>query len=331
MLIHHVERDKSLSFSAEGGITCFDFCEKLNCVATGCIDSSIKIWNPIENIKCSEALTGHFNSVTHIIVDEKRLYVISADRDKIIRIWNLLTPVCLQVLRFKESDFSERQIFASLYLDQEYDKLIITTNRIAVISACRKEIRKVAHPDSELVIFVGYSSVFECFITIGNKASVVMWDAESFSLIHEFTEIHITSNKEGITQIVDVSAAGFDPSERRLVTAARNGSIKVWNFHLGICLREFKAKFSVLALTFVDFNIFAAGSSGSISTFYDDGEVTAEGIEWKPLHKQAIISADTCSQHLLASASSHGEIIVWLWKNADAKLRAKENIESRIF
>ncbi|GFV57188.1 WD repeat-containing protein on Y chromosome [Trichonephila clavipes] len=272
----------------------------------------------------NETLTGHFNSVTHVLVDEKRLYLISADRERIIRIWNLRAPKCLQVLKFKESEFSERQVFASVFLDQEYDRLIVATSRIAVLNSSRKEIRKTAHPDSELVIFVGYSSIFECFITVGNKASVAMWDSQSFSLIHEFTKTHVTFNKEGIIQIVDVTAAGFDPSERRLITAARDGSIKVWNFHLGICLRKFKAKFSVLALSFVDFQIFAAGPSGLISIFYDDGEATVEDTEWKPLDKQTIVSVDTYSQNFLASASSQGEIIVWLWKNADVKLRVKD-------
>ncbi|GBM14388.1 hypothetical protein AVEN_124222-1, partial [Araneus ventricosus] len=122
MMIHHMDRNESSGFSSEGGITCFDFCEKLNCLVTGCIDNSVKVWNPAENASCNEILTGHFNSVTHVLVDEKRLNVISADRDKTIRVWSLLRPQCLQTIKFKEGDFAGKNIFASLYLDKEYGK-----------------------------------------------------------------------------------------------------------------------------------------------------------------------------------------------------------------
>ncbi|GIY80789.1 WD repeat-containing protein on Y chromosome, partial [Caerostris darwini] len=324
MLIHHLDQNESLSFYSEAGISCFDYCEKLSCVVTGCIDNSVKIWNPAVNASCYENLTGHFNSVTHVAVDEKCLFVISADRDKTIRVWNLLRPMCLQVIKFKEADFAGKHIFATLFLDKEYDKLIITTNRITVLNLRRKDVKRAAHPDSELVVLATYNTVFDSFITVGNKASVAVWSAETCSQIHEFTEIHVTSTKEGILQIVDVVAAGLEPSERRLITAGRDGSIKVWNFHMGICLKEFQAKFPVMTLSFLNFDIFAAGSSGLITQFYDDGEGTIEDNEWKPLNEETIVSIDNYGNNLVASASSEGEIVIWLWKNVDAKLRMKD-------
>ncbi|GBN52469.1 hypothetical protein AVEN_161406-1, partial [Araneus ventricosus] len=78
----------------------------------------------------------------------------------------------------------------------------------------------------------------------------------------------------------------------------RSGIVKVWNFHLGICLKEFQAKFSVLALAVLGYEIFAAGTSGLISIFYDDGESTIEDTEWKPLHEQAIVSIDTYRRNM---------------------------------
>ncbi|GBL88837.1 hypothetical protein AVEN_157445-1, partial [Araneus ventricosus] len=137
---------------------------------------------------------------------------------------------------------------------------------------------------------------------------------------------NVTTTKIGIPQVVDIVAAALDPAERRLVTADRSGIVKVWNFHLGICLKEFQAKFSVLALAVLGYEIFAAGTSGLISIFYDDGESTIEDTEWTPLHEQAIVSIDTYRRNMLASATCDGEIIVWLWKNEDAKLRLRDAV-----
>ncbi|GBN39470.1 hypothetical protein AVEN_172686-1, partial [Araneus ventricosus] len=98
-------------------------------------------------------------------------------------------------------------------------KLIITTHRVAVLSARRAEFRETAHPDSELIVYAAYNAAFDYFITVGNKASIAIWSTHSFSLIHEFTEAHVTTTKIGIPQVVDILAAALDPTERRLVTA----------------------------------------------------------------------------------------------------------------
>lgn len=37
---------------------------------------------------------------------------------------------------------------------------------------------------------------------------------------------------------IEITAATFDNSEQLLVTGARNGSLKIWNFNTGTCLRN---------------------------------------------------------------------------------------------
>lgn len=114
-------------------------------------------------------------------------------------------------------------------------------------------------------------------------------------------------------------------STLKILSIGRDGVIKVWNFHLGICLREFKTDFLVLSMSFVGFAIYAAGSSGSISVFFDNDQDPIEDTQWKIAHKQSIVSLDCYSSIILASASCDGQIIVWLRKNADAKLFLKDS------
>ena len=38
-------------------------------------------------------------------------------------------------------------------------------------------------------------------------------------------------------QVVDLTAMSFDHTLRRLITGGRDGTVKVWNFHNGDCLR----------------------------------------------------------------------------------------------
>jgi len=37
---------------------------------------------------------------------------------------------------------------------------------------------------------------------------------------------------------VEITAACFDPPQQQLLTGARNGTLKVWNFNTGNCVRN---------------------------------------------------------------------------------------------
>ena len=56
---------------------------------------------------------------------------------------------------------------------------------------------------------------------------VSVWELDTGEKIIQFFKCHGN---------VEITAMAFDPSERRLVTGARDGSIKIWNFNNGACL-----------------------------------------------------------------------------------------------
>ena len=37
---------------------------------------------------------------------------------------------------------------------------------------------------------------------------------------------------------IEITAIAFDPTKRRLITGTRDGTVKLWNFHNGACLRQ---------------------------------------------------------------------------------------------
>ena len=50
-------------------------------------------------------------------VFEKSQLIVSADREKTVRVWDLLRPQCMQIIKFKESDFPGKQGFSTVFLD----------------------------------------------------------------------------------------------------------------------------------------------------------------------------------------------------------------------
>lgn len=58
---------------------------------------------------------------------------------------------------------------------------------------------------------------------------VCVWSIEDGEKIIQFSNAHGDS---------EITAMTFDQSKRRLITGARDGTVKIWNFNNGCCLRE---------------------------------------------------------------------------------------------
>jgi len=71
-------------------------------------------------------------------------------------------------------------------------------------------------------------------VVSGCHGSVItVWDVETGEKAMQFSQAHGTAA---------ITAMTFDPSGRRLITGAKDGSIKVWNFNNGSCLRSMQHK-----------------------------------------------------------------------------------------
>jgi WD40 repeat protein len=61
-------------------------------------------------------------------------------------------------------------------------------------------------------------------VSCDDGSFVAVWDIENGKLMSKFPNAHKKSK---------ITAGCFDGSERRLVSAASDGSIKIWNFSNG--------------------------------------------------------------------------------------------------
>lgn len=62
---------------------------------------------------------------------------------------------------------------------------------------------------------------------------VMVWELETGEKTMQFSKCH---------DDLEITAMSFDPTGRRLITGARDGSIKLWNFNNGACLLSLKNK-----------------------------------------------------------------------------------------
>jgi WD40 repeat protein len=59
---------------------------------------------------------------------------------------------------------------------------------------------------------------------------VSIWDIETGKIVQKFGPAHGEGNK--------ITAGSFDSTQRRLITAGSDGSVKIWNFSNGQCLKD---------------------------------------------------------------------------------------------
>jgi len=70
-----------------------------------------------------------------------------------------------------------------------------------------------------------YNTEFESVVSCDDGSFISVWDIENGKLMSKFGNAHGKNTK--------ITSACFDESQRRLVTSAADGSIKVWNFSNG--------------------------------------------------------------------------------------------------
>ena len=83
--------------------------------------------------------------------------------------------------------------------------------------------------DSNPIIFALYNSNFGQVVTGDKQCTVNVYNVDNSEKVFSFDNVHNTA----------ISAWCFDYSGRRLLTAGQDGSLKMWNFNNGQCLKLF--------------------------------------------------------------------------------------------
>ena len=139
----------------------------------------------------------------------------------------------------------------------------------------------------------------------------------------------------------------FDNTGRRLITASRDGYIKMWNFNNGQLLKKMVqlAPSEVTDIFYMEIGanrcILSVGWDKQITVFPDEPDATESfPLRYIPAtkgelsinrpHKDDILSIAFLPPNILATSSSDGEIIIWHLESGYARARfADPNLEFR--
>ncbi|XP_036073071.1 WD repeat-containing protein 49 isoform X2 [Oryzias melastigma] len=307
------------------GASCFDYSSSLQLLVTGGKDRKIRLWSRYVTFSPLAALQGHRASVMDVAIYPAVGQVFSYSRDSELRVWDVSTHDCLKTIRLQfpcvqPGRIPEHAAFPFLLLSPPFPPHLVVCckdylarfrlakNGSRVGGCLTAEGREFGGESSGSVSCALYNPALRQVATGHADSSVRLWDVQTGRTSLCIFNAH---GEKSITRME------LDSSHRKLITAASNGTIKVWNLLNGHNLLKLEpfSNSEVTGLACLhDDQLLAAGWSRRIVQ-YDiakatDSEVNVK-ISWE-VSKSNIVTMSLCaSLGLVATASHDGEILIW--------------------
>ncbi|CAM9994687.1 unnamed protein product [Ectocarpus sp. 4 AP-2014] len=169
---------------------------------------------------------GHAANVRHCLVDDRSDRVITISADKAVRCWDSATFRCIQSFKDHRMHRPDDTITAALW-DHSRSSLVVAGSKLGVWKN-KGAIQSSKHSHEAPVTAALYNWHFHQIVSGDAMGNVHVWLVETGLLAFRFGKAHGTSK---------ISCMAFDASERRLLTGANDGTVKLWNFNNGKELR----------------------------------------------------------------------------------------------
>ncbi|QDZ24146.1 WD40 repeat domain-containing protein [Chloropicon primus] len=288
------------------GVYGFDVCKAFNFIATCGVERDIMLWNPFTG-RSIGMLTGHTASVQKVIVVEDDNQLISLSTDKCIKIWDLRTNKCMQTIVDKEHYWPENKITSLMF--NPVKKCIVSG---AVKLKERHRIKKSNLQASNPLVFGLFNWNFGQVVTGDAHCTVNVYNVETGEKVFAFDDVHQNST---------LSAWSFDNSGRRLLTGGQDGTLKMWNFNNGQCLKVFNGfgEDEITCVAYVQEGsnkyVAAGGWNSKVCIWEDNHQNKAKVLRRLEGHVDDISCMCFCpistAAVILATGGYDGEIVLW--------------------
>ncbi|XP_049696249.2 WD repeat-containing protein on Y chromosome [Helicoverpa armigera] len=299
-------------FKVEKGIQCFTFDEEAHVLVTGGPDCSVRVWNPFVPAKPSVTFIGHHAGITCIVLQNKGQTIYSLSRDRAIKVWDVQGQVCIQSYIDVPSVIGERTPISAVY-NPATREFILAAIKIAIVVL--DEQLNPLHTDgfthSRAVSKILYNPLFKVIITCGLDSIIIVWNPVTGKRNVLIRDAHVRM-LHAETVPVEITAACFNPGNLLLLSGARTGELKVWNFNTGLCLRVMTIEHmcEVTGCFWVEGRILAIGWNRHVVEFEDTGMATSGKI-WETRHTDDVLAAAVRPPLTIATASYNSELVLW--------------------
>lgn len=298
-------------FKVNKGVLCFDYSNLLNIIVTGGMDYLLRVWNPYVNNKAIVLLKGHTKPINHVIINETKNQVISIDKGRSLRVYDLRDQSCLQQISGRIIKFDNFPISA-VNFNPRMRTILLAANQIIMLEK-RVEEESTAEVVTHNKPVVGalYSKVFNSVVSACQDSVVSVWDSNTGDKLMQFVNAH-SRIERGVKIPVEITALCFDYNGRRLLTGARNGTVHVWNFNNGSLMQNFELpdNSAVTGIAASRHNFYITGWGRAVH-IYIDGEGEHHRKNWRIQHKEDVLCIAALLPNIIATGSYDGDVVIW--------------------
>ncbi|KAG5331215.1 WDY protein, partial [Acromyrmex charruanus] len=281
-------------------------------LVTGGPDCVIRIWNPFIPGKANAILLGHRSTICALVVTNAGNRIFSLSKDRCIKIWDVPALSCIQTYNQLPHELSEYTPMTIVY-NTLTCTMIIASVMIAVV-VCEHVINEEisdGYTHTKGVSCVLYNQLFRVIVSTGLDSCIIVWDPWYGRRLRLISHAHSVI-RYGQYVDIEITAACFDDSEQFLVTGARNGSVKMWNYNTGICIRDMMVDYQceITSITWYKNRILCCGWNKHVtelSIFKSD--ICKKN--WTTIHTDDILCMAARYPQLLATGSYNEELIFW--------------------
>ncbi|KAL0125198.1 hypothetical protein PUN28_004379 [Cardiocondyla obscurior] len=300
-------------FQISMGISCFTLCEESRILITGGPDCVVRVWNPFSPKKANAVLSGHRSTICALVVIDAGKRVYSLSKDRCIKVWDVPALTCIQTYNKLPSELSEYTPMTIVF-NTLTRTMIIASMMIAVL-VCEDVINKETsdgYTHIKGVSCVLYNQLYRVIVSTGLDSCIIVWD------IWRGRRFRLISHAHSVMQYgqyadVEITAACFDHSEQFLVTGARDGSLKIWNYNAGVCIRSMMAdrQCEITSIVWYENRILCCNWNNRVTEFAAfESDICKKN--WIINHTDDILcSAVIKPPQLLATGTYNGELIFW--------------------
>ncbi|XP_046141519.1 WD repeat-containing protein on Y chromosome [Osmia bicornis bicornis] len=299
-------------FKVNMGISCFTFCEESQSLVTGGPDCIVRIWNPFVTKRPNCKFQGHHTAICALVVQNSGKRIYSLSKDKCIKVWDVLAQSCIQTYNGLPSELGGHTLMSVVYNTLNH-KMIVASTMIAII-ICDPVINEETSDGfthTKPVSCVLYNHLYKVVVTTGLDSCIIVWDPWLGNRLYLVTHAH-SRFLYGQHHDIEITAACFDESEQLLVTGTRDGTLKIWNFNTGTCLRNMTVEnqCEITSLAWVENRILCSGWNRQVVEFAtSDTDIYKKS--WGLKHTDDILCSAVWYPQVLATATYNGEIILW--------------------
>lgn len=200
-------------------------------------DTVINVWN-INSARVIMTLSGHYSTITSVVISHDGNYIVSSSRDKVIILWNFITGAQIHVIPLYESieglvllpkkftlPGTDRKVSGGVYVATGGEKGIIRiwdAINVTELYVQQNSVIDSAKEDSGLAITnLIFNEATNNFLVSSSEHNIIIHDLETFSCLNQFIGFS--------DEVLDVIIVGHENSH--IVVATNSSHMKMYKLN----------------------------------------------------------------------------------------------------